>query len=106
MSELTPCPFCGCAMRIISVGRDWYRYDGTHSESCPLDHATMPDFSQSKESLDSMIADWNTRYNEKAPKLDVPYFEINLKIILRDIKNYTSDEMVRALQRLSDIANQ
>lgn len=38
--------------------------------------------------------------------LDVSYFEDKLKQIVRDVKNYTPDEMARALARLSVVADE
>lgn len=35
--------------------------------------------------------------------LDVAYLRKNLKILQRDIDNYTPDEMIRALDRLSAV---
>lgn len=34
MSELKPCPFCKCEMQVKTVGRDWYRIEGDHKETC------------------------------------------------------------------------
>ena len=38
--------------------------------------------------------------------LDSRYFKEQLGLIVRDVDNYTPAEMMRALQRLSDIARQ
>lgn len=37
--------------------------------------------------------------------LDVNYFKEKLKLILRDVGNYTPDEMYRELTRLADVAS-
>ncbi|MBG4888329.1 Lar family restriction alleviation protein [Pseudomonas aeruginosa] len=60
MSELKPCPFCGCSMHLES-NRDWHRIVGDHSAECVfLDSETMmvPDIEDQREIA---IADWNTR---------------------------------------------
>ena len=36
--------------------------------------------------------------------LDADYFKKNLKILLRDVNNYTPGEMRRSLLRLADVA--
>ncbi len=38
--------------------------------------------------------------------LDVSYFESKLKIVLRDVANYTPQEMARELHRLSMTADE
>lgn len=98
MTELKPCPFCGNKASIERMGNNKV----SMIYSCNYCCASL----ETGEGWLDDDCDWNTRHNEKAPKLDVPYFEKNLKVILRDIKNYTSDEMGRALQRLADVANQ
>ena len=41
MSELKPCPFCGCSMRLES-NRDWHRIVGDHALECAFtDSETM-----------------------------------------------------------------
>ncbi len=63
--ELKPCPFCGCEMEVVTVGRDWWRIkpiDG-HSDECPFDAEHEWDCSQSDPDWKVMhINDWNTRH--------------------------------------------
>ena len=61
MSELKPCPFCGCKMIITNVGRDWWRVKAEvwHEDECPIDDQEF-DYSFScseKEIIDT----WNKR---------------------------------------------
>jgi hypothetical protein len=75
VSELKPCPFCSCEMRIES-NRDWHRLHGNHSEQCMFDAdnecAMVP---ATDEQLQLLIREWNTRTSgwqpiETAPKSD------------------------------------
>lgn len=61
MSDLKPCPFCGCPAFIIPVARDWWRLRADHHEECifPEDHQI--DVPQLPEQLDLLIRDWNRR---------------------------------------------
>ena len=48
MSELKPCPFCGCKFIIEKIGRDWWRVkpEVWHDDECPIDEKEF-DFSLS-----------------------------------------------------------
>lgn len=61
MSDLKPCPFCGCAPFILPVARDWWRLQADHHEECifPEDHRI--DVPQLPEQLELLIRDWNRR---------------------------------------------
>ena len=62
--ELKPCPFCGCEMEIVTVGRDWWRIkpvDG-HEDTCPFGESHKWDCSQQKQEWKhEHISDWNNR---------------------------------------------
>lgn len=62
MSELKPCPFCKCEMQVKTVGRDWYRIEGDHKETCffELDDNRLM-VPQSDDQLAALLKDWNTR---------------------------------------------
>lgn len=67
MSELKPCPFCGCDMEIETVGRSWWRIkpiDG-HEDLCPFGEEHEFDCSQ-QYSKQEHINDWNQRMAESA----------------------------------------
>lgn len=59
-AELLPCPFCGCAMSLSAVARDWWRITGGHNEDCILyDH--RHDAPQTAYQKQALIEDWNRR---------------------------------------------
>lgn len=62
MSELKPCPFCKCEMQVKTVGRDWYRIEGDHKETCffELDDNRLM-VPQSDDQLAALLKDWDTR---------------------------------------------
>lgn len=57
---LLPCPFCGCAMRIDAVARDWWRLHGEHDQHCMF-ASSETDVPQEPEQLAVLIRDWNRR---------------------------------------------
>tara|TARA_R100000750_G_C2303194_1_gene79610 strand:- start:53 stop:280 length:228 start_codon:yes stop_codon:yes gene_type:complete len=61
VSGLLCCPFCGCAMKITTVGRDWFRVEPKvwHTDDCPIDDKSF-DYSQSN-SIGDVIDVWNMR---------------------------------------------
>lgn len=36
MPELKPCPFCGDALELLVIARDWYRVAHPENDLCPL----------------------------------------------------------------------
>lgn len=60
MSELKPCPFCGCSMRLES-NRDWHRIVGDHALECAFTDSETMVVPATKEQLDIAVSDWNTR---------------------------------------------
>lgn len=66
--EIKPCPFCGCEMECVDVGRDWFRIkpvDG-HDDWCPFgeDH-TWDCSSKDPTWRNEHIDDWNRRVGER-----------------------------------------
>ena len=61
--DIKGCPFCGCDMEVISVGRDWWRVKPIvwHKDSCPIDDQEF-DYSFSCERVE-VIEVWNKRAN-------------------------------------------
>lgn len=60
MSELKPCPFCGCSMRLES-NRDWHRIVGDHALECAFTDSETVVVPATKEQRDIAVSDWNTR---------------------------------------------
>lgn len=60
MSELKPCPFCGCSMRLES-NRDWHRIVGDHALECAFTDSETMVVPATKEQRDIAVSDWNTR---------------------------------------------
>ncbi|HFK1829487.1 TPA: Lar family restriction alleviation protein [Pseudomonas aeruginosa] len=60
MSELKPCPFCGCSMRLES-NRDWHRIVGDHALECAFSDSETMVVPATKEQRDIAVSDWNTR---------------------------------------------
>lgn len=58
--ELLPCPFCGGAAHLSTIGRSWYRITADHADSCFLDDRET-DCPQTDEQLQLLLRDWNTR---------------------------------------------
>ena len=58
---MLPCPFCGCAMVLDKVGRDWWRIkpEVWHNDDCPIDNKDF-DYSLSC-SKQEVIDIWNQR---------------------------------------------
>lgn len=61
MNKLKPCPFCGCKMELVVIGRDWNRIKPVvwHDDECPIDGREF-DYSQSEPSSEA-IRLWNMR---------------------------------------------
>lgn len=64
-TELKPCPFCGCDMEIVNVGRDWLRVKPIvfHDDECPIDDQEF-DYSLSCTKQE-VIEIWNKRHETK-----------------------------------------
>ncbi|HFH4760814.1 Lar family restriction alleviation protein [Pseudomonas aeruginosa] len=60
MSELKPCPFCGCSMHLES-NRDWHRIVGDHALECAFTDSETVVVPATKEQRDIAVSDWNTR---------------------------------------------
>ncbi|EOG6099319.1 Lar family restriction alleviation protein [Pseudomonas aeruginosa] len=60
MSELKPCPFCGCSMRLES-NRDWHRIVGDHALECAFTDSETMVVPATKEQRDIAVSDWNAR---------------------------------------------
>ncbi|HHJ2109606.1 TPA: Lar family restriction alleviation protein [Pseudomonas aeruginosa] len=60
MSELKPCPFCGCSMHLES-NRDWHRIVGDHALECAFTDSETLVVPATKEQRDIAVSDWNTR---------------------------------------------
>lgn len=60
MSELKPCPFCGCSMHLES-NRDWHRIVGDHALECVFTDSETLVVPATKEQRDIAVSDWNTR---------------------------------------------
>ncbi|MFG8593260.1 Lar family restriction alleviation protein [Pseudomonas aeruginosa] len=60
MSELKPCPFCGCSMHLES-NRDWHRIVGDHALECAFTDSETMVVPATKEQRDIAVSDWNTR---------------------------------------------
>ena len=59
--KLKRCPFCGCSMKVKTIGRDWWRVSGEpwHSDQCPIDDFQI-DYSQSLP-IQEVVELWNIR---------------------------------------------
>ncbi|MGX5660034.1 hypothetical protein ACWKWV_09970 [Castellaniella ginsengisoli] len=55
-----PCPFCGCAMSLSAVARDWWRVTGDHSDDCIL-LGQRADAPQTDDQKQLLIGAWNRR---------------------------------------------
>lgn len=60
MSELKPCPFCGCSMRLES-NRDWHKIVGDHALECAFTDSETMVVPATKEQRDIAVSDWNAR---------------------------------------------
>ncbi len=60
MSELKPCPFCGCSMHLES-NRDWHRIVGDHALECAFSDSETMVVPATKEQRDIAVSDWNAR---------------------------------------------
>ena len=61
MSDVKGCPFCGCDMEVVAVGRDWWRVKPIvwHVDECPIDDQEFDySFSCTKQEI---IEVWNKR---------------------------------------------
>ncbi len=74
MDELKKCPFCGCQMTIMSIGRDWYRLIGDHEGTCMLNYQEI-DVPQTTEQRLALIIEWNTRTPELPSPCTVEQYE-------------------------------
>lgn len=59
-TELKPCPFCGVAPALETVGRDWIRLKTQCDDMCLL-HEKEFDYSLSNENKLTLVNDWNKR---------------------------------------------
>jgi hypothetical protein len=102
--ELKPCPFCGCAMRISAVARDWWRLDGDHDADCML-RSSETDVPQTPDQLEALRADWNRRTTplpaSGEPEVPEPRLYVG-KDSLDDPINEDDDAML-AFQRAEDV---
>lgn len=62
-SELAPCPFCGCQMRIESGRSTGHRIFGEHDQKCvfPRNSSTARTDSDHLDERSALIEEWNTR---------------------------------------------
>lgn len=82
MSELKPCPFCGCSMRLES-NRDWHRIVGDHALECAFSDSETMVVPATKEQRDIAVSDWNAR---AAPAGHVVVSEDLLRSIERECR--------------------
>ena len=65
MSELKPCPFCGCSMKISKGkypnGDDRIEPYGWHDSECPLNHVLWSYYPEDRDTEESITEAWNRR---------------------------------------------
>lgn len=59
MSELKPCPFCGCKMNFDRASSGWNKITGMHKGICPLDGNDFITWSSNEDA--PIIQKFNTR---------------------------------------------
>jgi len=61
MPELKPCPFCGDALELRTVARDWYRVEHPDNDACPLGGNDYT-YAQTAQGLKTLLTDWSQRH--------------------------------------------
>lgn len=82
MPELKPCPFCGDALELLVIARDWYRVAHPENDLCPLGGHDYT-YAQTAQGLKTLLTDWSQRH---IPADQVLVKRESLSIILDYIK--------------------
>lgn len=61
MPELKPCTFCGDALELRTVARDWYRVEHPDNDACPLGGNDYT-YAQTAQGLKTLLTDWSQRH--------------------------------------------
>ncbi len=59
MTELKPCPFCGCDVSFYRDKSGWNKVLGNHGDICPLQGSNLLTWSEKEDA--PIIEKWNTR---------------------------------------------
>ena len=82
MTELKPCPFCGCDVSFYRDKSGWNKVLGNHGDICPLQGSNLLTWSEKEDA--PIIEKWNTRTSpwisvkEQLPPFETPiWIQVN-----------------------------
>lgn len=102
MSDLKPCPFCGCEMRITQDKHRLFGPDGNHSKSCMLNY-DLHDYAEGYTDL--LVRDWNARSSDAT--IEAQAAEIaRLREALQEVKRLLSYANQDAVNEVTAQVNQ
>lgn len=104
--NLKTCPFCGCEMQMVTVGRDWVRIKpiAEHQQNCIL-FESQHDFPYDGNGKVVAASSWNNRKQNEDVKQALFKVGKGINEETRMTKNSKSFAVAIVLNELSDIEN-